>query len=112
MDRTAINTILPRQATDLRVAAGTRAGAEASARSLPPTRAARPARSRGVFLAGSGERGLVRGAVSLLCVALTALSLVAVAPRLLDAPVVADSSTLELVATSAQLPAELCPTTD
>jgi hypothetical protein len=112
MDRTATKTIFPCQATDLRIAAETRAGAEASAQSLPPTRAARPARSRGVFLAGSGERGLVRGAVSLLCVALTALSLVAIAPRLLDAPVVADSSALELVATSAQLPVALCPTMD
>jgi hypothetical protein len=59
-------------------------------------------------LAGKGERGLARGALSLLCVALTAASLVAAAPRLLEAPVVTTNQALELVATAAQLPAIVC----
>ena len=74
MNRVLTQALSPQ--TELRVGAGSRAGGAAPTASLPPTRAARPARSRGVFLAASGERGTVRGAVSLLCVAVTALSLV------------------------------------
>jgi hypothetical protein len=84
------------------------AGGVAPAASLPPTRAARPARSRGVFLAGRGEQGMVRGAVSLLCVAVSALSLVTLAPRVIDEPAVVANPAFELVATSVQLPAAVC----
>lgn len=73
--------------------------------SLPPTRAARPARSRGAFLGGRGERGLCRGFVPLLCVAVTALGLLTVAPRVIDSPSVAANPAFELVATTSQLPA-------
>ena len=87
------------------LSAATRLDAPASAASLPPTRAARQARSRGAFLAGRGERGLFRGLVPLLCVAVTAVSLLAFAPRVIDAAVVAANPALELVATTSQLPA-------
>jgi len=78
--------------------AATHLDVPAPAASLPPTRAARQARSRGAFLAGRGERGL-------LCVAVTAVSLLAFAPRVIDAAVVAANPALELVATTSQLPA-------
>lgn len=74
------------------------------AASLPPTRAARSTRSRGAFLAGRGERGLCRGFVPLLCVAVTALGLLTVAPRVIDSPSVAANPAFELVATTSQLP--------
>jgi len=112
MDRIATQTLGPTQRTGYRIVAARFAGGGAPCSSLPPTRAARSARSRGVFLAGTGERGLIRSALSLLCVALTAASLVAAAPRLLDAPAIVTSPALELVATSAQLPAQLCPAAD
>jgi hypothetical protein len=82
----------------------TRVDGPTPAASLPPTRAARSTRSRGAFLAGCGERGLCRGFVPLLCVAVTALSLLAVAPRAIDAAVVVGNPALELVATTSQLP--------
>jgi len=84
--------------------AATHLDVPAPAASLPPTRAARQARSRGAFLAGRGERGLFRGLVPLLCVAVTAVSLLAFAPRVIDAAVVAANPALEMVATTSQLP--------
>ena|ERR1700740_1836231 len=72
---------------------------------LPPTRAARSTRSRGAFLAGRGELGLCRSFVPLLCVAATALSLLTVAPRVIDAPAVAANPAFEMIATTSQLPA-------
>jgi len=73
--------------------------------SLPPTRAARPAvRSRGAFLAGRGERGLVRGLVVLLFLAVTTVSLITLAPRVIDAPAVAANPAFELVGTASRLP--------
>jgi hypothetical protein len=42
--------------------------------------------------------------VSLLCVAVTVVSLLAVAPRVIDATVLASNPALELVATTSQLP--------
>ena len=82
----------------------TRPDGPTRAASLPPTRAARSTRSRGAFLAGRGERGLCAGFVPLLCVAVTALCLLTVAPRVIDAPVVATNPAFELVATTSQLP--------
>ena len=80
-------------------------GAGRRAVSLPPTRAAHYAvRSRGAFLAGRGEHGLVRCLVSLLFLALTAVSLVAVAPRVIDAPAVVSNPAFELVAAATRLP--------
>jgi hypothetical protein len=84
------------------ISAVTRVDAAQPVASLPPTRAARPARSRGAFLAGRGERGLFPGFISLLCIAVTAVSLLAIAPRLIDAAVL--NPALELVATTSQLP--------
>jgi hypothetical protein len=55
-------------------------------------------------LAGRGERGLCRGFVPLLCVAVTAVSLLAVAPRVIDAPAVAANPAFEMIATTSQLP--------
>jgi hypothetical protein len=73
--------------------------------SLPPTRAARPAvRSRGAFLAGRGERGLVRGLVALLFLAVTTVSLITLAPRVIDAPAVVANPAFELVGTASRLP--------
>ena len=86
------------------LSAVTRAHPAQPVASLPPTRAARPARSRGVFLAGRGERGLFRGLISLLCIAVTAVSLLAIAPRVIDAAVLTANPALELVATTSQLP--------
>jgi hypothetical protein len=51
---------------------------------------------------------MVRGAVSLLCVAVSALSLVTLAPRVIDEPAVVANPAFELVATSVQLPAAVC----
>ena len=77
--------------------------------SLPPTRAARPARSRGVFFAGRGELGFGfgRGVASVLCIAATAVCLFAIAPRMIEEHAVAANQTLELVAKTAQFPAAL-----
>jgi hypothetical protein len=77
--------------------------------SLPPTRAARSARSRGVFFAGRGELGLGfgRGIASVLCIAVAALCLFAIAPRMIEAHVVVGNPALELVAKTAQFPAAL-----
>ena len=75
--------------------------------SLPPTRAARPARSRGVFFAGRGELGFGRGAASVLCIAAAALCLFAIAPRMIEAHGLAANPALELVAKTAQFPAAL-----
>ncbi|HET9763612.1 MAG TPA: hypothetical protein VFR50_08865 [Casimicrobiaceae bacterium] len=44
---------------------------------LPPTRAARPPRSRGVFLAASAHSRPARWIVNVVCVALAAVSIVA-----------------------------------
>ena len=77
--------------------------------SLPPTRAARSARSRGVFFAGRGERGFGygRGVASVLCIAVTAVCLFAIAPRVIEEHIVAGNPALELVAKTAQFPAAL-----
>lgn len=77
--------------------------------SLPPTRAARSARSRGVFFAGRGELGIGfgRAVASVLCIAAAALCLFAIAPRMIEAHAVAANPALELVAKTAQFPAAL-----
>ena len=77
--------------------------------SLPPTRAARSARSRGVFFAGRGELGFGfgRGVASVLCIAAAAVCLFAIAPRMIEAHVVVSNPALELVAKTAQFPAAL-----
>ena len=107
MNRTATPSTRT-EPTALRIAVRPPAGNDASPASLPPTRAARSSRSRGAFLAGRGERGFVRGALSVVCVALTAASLLAAAPRMLETQAVTTNAALELVATTAQLPAIVC----
>ena len=52
---------------------------------LPPTRAARPARSRGIFFGGR-LAGIARWVAGAVCVAVAAISIAATAPRVLDAP--------------------------
>ena len=77
--------------------------------SLPPTRAARSARSRGVFFAGRGELGFgfARGVASVLCIVAAAVCLFAIAPRMIEAHAVVANPALELVAKTAQFPAAL-----
>ena len=77
--------------------------------SLPPTRAARAPRSRGVFFAGRGELGfgLRRGVASVLCIAAAAVCLFAITPRVIEAHAVVPNPALELVAKTAQFPAAL-----
>lgn len=76
---------------------------------MPPTRAARSARSRGVFFAGRGELGFGfrRGVASVLCIAATTVCLFAIAPRMIEAHAVAANPALELFAKTAQFPAAL-----
>ena len=77
--------------------------------SLPPTRAARPARSRGVFF-GEGRFGRVaRGAAFAAVVAVTAVSLAATAPRVIEAPPVRLNPGPALVAAASKLPAMFSP---
>jgi len=72
--------------------------------SLPPTRAARPARSRGVFF-GEGRLGrFARGAAFAAVVAFTAVSLAAMAPRVIEAPPVLLNPGPALVAAASKLP--------
>jgi hypothetical protein len=85
------------------------AAAAAETSSLPPTRAARPARSRGVFFAEGRFARYVRGAVCAVLVAVTAISIAATAPRVIDAPVVLLNPGPALVAAASKLPATFAP---
>ena len=62
-----------------RLAARGSSAALAWVRRLPPTRAARPARSRGVFLGASTHPRLGQWIVNALCIAIAAISIVATA---------------------------------
>ena len=76
--------------------------------SLPPTRAARPARSRGVFFEGR-LAALVRWVAGGALVAVAAISIAATAPRVLDAPGVFLNTGPALVAATSKLPAIFSP---
>jgi hypothetical protein len=69
----------PHRREDTPAAFAARGSSEALARvrQLPPTRAARPARSRGVFFAASVYSRLGHWVVNGLCIAMVALSIVA-----------------------------------
>lgn len=82
----------------------------ARARQLPPTRAARPARSRGVFFAASVYSRVGHWVVNALCVAMVAFSIVAsveFAEPALDAAVVNGNVGPALVASALRAPAFL-----
>ena len=91
-------------------AAGTRVSAATpQISSLPPTRAARPARSRGVFF-GEGRLGrFARGAAFAAAVAVSAVSLATLAPRVIEAPPVLLNPGPALVAAASKLPTMLAP---
>jgi len=77
---------------------------------LPPTRAARPPRSRGVFLAASAHSQLGHRLVSVLCIAVAAVSIVAAAEfaePLLNARFVSANTGPALVASTMRAPAFL-----
>lgn len=76
--------------------------------SLPPTRAARLARSRGAFW-GSRLTGLVRWIAGGALVAIAALSIAATAPSVFDAPGVMLRTGPALVAATSKLPAFFSP---
>jgi len=74
---------------------------------LPPTRAARPPRSRGVFLAASAHSRLGHWIVNALCIALAAVSIVAgaqFAEPLLNGKFVATNAGPPLVASAMRAP--------
>lgn len=106
MDRGITQRTLQRSA-DSHAADGPGFEPKPHAARLPPTRAARSARSRGVFLAGHGELGSVHGLLSVLSIAATVAWLVAAAPSVIDAPLVTRNPGPELVATTTQLPTVL-----
>jgi hypothetical protein len=84
----------------------------ARVRRLPPTRAARPARSRGVFLGGSAYSRLGRRIVNALCIAIAAISIVATvqfAEPAFNAAVVTGNVGPALVASAMRAPAFLTP---
>jgi len=76
--------------------------------SLPPTRAARPARSRGGFFEGRWA-GLVRWVAGGALVAVAAFSIAVTAPRVLDAPAVFLHTGPALVAATSKLPPVFSP---
>ena len=76
--------------------------------SLPPTRAARPARSRGVFFGGR-LTGIARWVAGAVCVAVAAISIAATAPRVLDAPGAFLHTGPALVAATSKLPPIFSP---
>jgi len=74
---------------------------------LPPTRAARPARSRGVFLAGRWRSRLGHWLMDAVCVALATLAIAAsahFAQPALDAAVSNGNAGLELLASATRTP--------
>jgi len=74
---------------------------------LPPTRAARPPRSRGVFLAASAHSRVAHWIVNALCVALAAVSIVAgaeFAQPVLDGKFVTGNAGPPLVASAMRAP--------
>ena len=82
------------------------AGSLPPARPLPPTRAARPARSRGVFFEGGNRSRPARWVFNALCVALATLSIVAsahFAEPAFDAAVISNAGP-GLVASTTQAP--------
>ena len=77
------------------------------ARPLPPTRAARPARSRGAFFQGGNRSRPGRWIFNALCVALATLSIVAsahFAEPAFDAAVITSNAGPALVASTTQAP--------
>ena len=77
--------------------------------SLPPTRAARLARSRGVFLARHRLARLVRWLGCAVLVGLTAIAIAATAPRVIEAPAMLLNPGPALVAATSMLPAMFAP---
>jgi len=76
-------------------------------RRLPPTRAARPARSRGVFFAGRGHLRLGHWVMNAACVALATLAVVAsahFAQPVLDAAASTGNAGPELLASATRTP--------
>ena len=77
------------------------------ARPLPPTRAARPARSRGAFFQGENRSRPARWIFNALCVALATLSIIAsahFAEPAFDAAVITSNAGPALVASTTQTP--------
>ena len=77
--------------------------------SLPPTRAARLARSRGVFFARHRLARLARWLGCAVLVGLTAIAIAATAPRVIETPPVLLNPGLALVAATSMLPAMFAP---
>jgi hypothetical protein len=119
-----VNSLLPAEDTmqrafephPLRPALRTRFAAPAAAlgpalaRHLPPTRAARPARSRGVFFGGSWRARLSQWARSAACIAVATLAIAAsahFAQPALDAAASNGNAGPELLASATQTPAFL-----
>jgi hypothetical protein len=95
-----------------REAGGTTVGGSGGApkmSSLPPTRAARLARSRGAFFARHRLAGLARWLGCAVSVALTAIAIAATAPRVIEAPAVLLNPGPALVAATSMLPAMFAP---
>ena len=76
--------------------------------SLPPTRAARPARSRGIFFEGNLTR-FARWVAGAALIAVAAISIAATVPRVLDAPGGVLNTGPALVAATSKLPAIFSP---
>ena len=104
--------LIPQAFGERREADGARVGGSSTAPqvpSLPPTRAARPTRSRGVFFAEYHLARLARWVACAVCVAVTAISIAATAPRVIDAPAVLLNPGPALVAATSMLPPEFAP---
>ena len=84
-------------------------GAAPQMSSLPPTRAARPARSRGVFFSGQPLARLARWAACAALVAVAALSIAATVPHVIDAPAVRLNPGPALFAATSKLPPMFAP---
>jgi hypothetical protein len=102
----------PRCRQDAPASFAARGSTEALARvhRLPPTRAARPARSRGVFFAASVYSRVGHWVINALCIAMVALSVVASAEfagPAFDAAVVSGNVGPALVASAMRAPAFL-----
>ena len=109
MDSTLIRQAY-QEPTETGVAAtGGDTGAVPAMLSLPPTRTACLARSRGGFFAGGGLARLARWIAPAVCVAVIAISIAATAPRVIDAPVVTANPGPALVAATSLLPAIFAP---
>ena len=77
--------------------------------SLPPTRAARLARSRGVFFARHRLARLVRWLGCAVSVALAAIAIAATAPRVIETPAVLLNPGPAIFAATSMLPAMFAP---